>query len=193
MLKKSALIFLIVLLAGCTGKDYLKDAESLPEGYSMILTRTYAEEFRKKNWICDAGPRRITLWANFERYKPSLPKTTFFLFGKGPSGCEVEHSGHVRTYKVRPGKYRFTDAETKGFIVTMDHEHQQFVFEVKKGEALYIGDVIMAISGGHFKMEARKNPAEVMEVFEKKFKSTGLKFTTRLARNARFIVPRLPK
>ena len=163
----------------------------------MVLARTYSERLLpQKTWLCSAAEIRNPITVGFVRYKPSLPKTFVNIKTEGGSHtCFNNEIGNVRAFKLLPGKYRYDWAVEDNNIITFDNESQQFVFEVKPGEAVYIGDIVMVktVDGNRFRMASRKHSEEARKIFEQRFAESGLKFIERLARNASFVVPKLPK
>lgn len=190
-------------------------AAEIQPGEVLVLAAVHQIEFKqefsfigKKGSWADTRARRIS----FYRYDP--PPQLYGVKGERPRHARNRafirlqgEKGQIKAYRAKPGKYIFTGGRFDAVRPKMFEENAKFNFELKTGEAVYIGDVAArltpseraTISGIHFTtkfgsvdFEVADNRARARRYFKNNFAGSGLTYTDRLATYRTFAVPRVP-
>lgn len=173
----------LLLLSGCGGKT-IKSTKDMVPGQSLAISNVYQETHLPANWIFSKPRIRISnLYTFFARFDPIEPKAAFGFTGDGKT---------FRADDTLPGQYHFRVFDNFNVIYRYDPHNPRYEVKIGKGEAVYIGDVVVKSFGKRFRLEIRNEEEKARAFFEKNFADSGLVFKTRLLRRV-YLNPKLPK
>lgn len=173
----AALVLALLLTSACAKREPVVLAtKDIKPGQSIVIAKTVVR-------VIGTGAQGA-MPADFRRFDPPKPSERM-NYASGPRTFQA-HDGP-------PGRYHFYGFSYPGGYYLYEPHNPRYEFEVKAGEAVYIGDIVQLTRGGRFSMRIENNAGAARAFFEKNFANSGLKFRTRLLRRIRKIEPILPK
>lgn len=172
-------VFLLLALAACTNPYAVQTAKDIPPDSSIIISSIYT-----KWWHHPPISKSLGIegkWTYGTVYRYDLYRVDEQDQAVWPAIFTNMRRGQFAAVKAEPGNYVWNLVEYGGtFMVYPDHcTTQRSSVDIGKGEAVYIGNVVVLRDGQRLSFEYENDVAAARKYFEENFGDSGLTFVVR--------------